>query len=64
MAQQMKNLIGVHEDAGSIPGLIQCVKGSSVNMSCDVSHRCGLDLAFSDLTPRLDLPYAAGVALK
>ena len=26
MAQQVKNPVSIHEDVGSIPGLIQCVK--------------------------------------
>ena len=26
VAQQVTNLIGIHEDAGLIPGLMQCVK--------------------------------------
>ena len=36
---------GIHEGAGSIPGLAERVKGSSVAMSCGVGRRHGLDLA-------------------
>ena len=32
-----------HEVVGSIPGLDQWVKGSSVAVSCGVGRRCGLD---------------------
>ena len=39
------NLTGILEDSGSIPGLTQWVKGSSVTMSCGVSKRWGSGLA-------------------
>ena len=34
MAQQVKNLSVIHEDAGSIPGLTHRVKGPGVAASC------------------------------
>ena len=75
MAQQVKNLTSTHEDANSIPGLAQRVKGSDVAMSCSVSRRLGSDLALLWLWYRpataaqirplaWELPYAAGTALK
>ena len=60
---------------GLIPGLIQCVKGFGVAVSCGVGRRCGLDLALLWLWCRLaavalilslarEPPYATGAALK
>ena len=65
----------MHEDLGSIPSLSQWVKRSGIAMSCDVGHRCGLDLALLWLWYRLEAtapirplarerPYVAGVVLK
>ena len=33
----------VYEDASSIPGLVQWVKGSGIAMRCGAVHRCGSD---------------------
>ena len=38
------NPTSTHEDAGSIPGLAQGVKGFSIAMSCGIGHRQGSDL--------------------
>ena len=60
---------------GLIPGLVQWVKGSGVDTSCNVGLRCGSDpalvwlwyrpVAAAQIQPLAwELPYAAGAALK
>ena len=53
MAQQVKDLTSIREHEDSIPGLAQWVKGSGVAMSCDISHKHGLDPALLWLWCRL-----------
>ena len=43
MVQQLTNPASIHEDTGSISGLSQLLKGSSIALSCGVGHRLGLD---------------------
>ena len=44
VAQQVKNPTSIHEDVGSIPGLAQKVKRSSIAASCSIGRQCGSDL--------------------
>ena len=67
----VKNPTCIHEDVGSIPGLTQWFKGSSIATSCDVVHRWGLDLAVvkagscsSDSTPSSGTSIFQGAVLK
>ena len=75
MAQQVRNPASSQEDAGTISGLAQWVKGSGVAASRGQGHRCGSDLVLPRLWGRLaamapiqalawELLYAAGAALK
>ena len=74
VAQRLKNPTRNHEVAGSIPGLAQWVKDSSIAVSCGVGCRCSLDLALlwlwcwpAAMAPIRPLawepPYAVGAAL-
>ena len=75
MAQRLTNLVSIPENSGSIPGLAQWVKESSVAVSCGVGCRCSWDPVLLWLWHRLaaiaptrplawELPYAMGEALK
>ena len=75
MAQRLTNLVSIPENSGSIPGLAQWVKESSVAVSCGVGCRCSWDpvllwlwcspAAIVPICPLAwESPYAMGVTLK
>ena len=45
MAQRVKNPTSIHEDAGSVPGVVEWVKGSGVAPRCCLGQRLGSRVA-------------------
>ena len=67
------NPTGIHEDAGSVPGLVQRIKGLALLKSLGVGHRCGWDLVWLWCRPAAvapiqplawELSYVTGAVLK
>ena len=52
-AHWVKNPNSIHDDAGSIPGLVQWVKRSGIATSSGIGYICGSDLVLLFLWHRL-----------
>ena len=67
VAQRVKNLTGIHEDVGLIPGLTQWVKGSGIADMAQIWCCCSCGIGWQVqlwFDPSLGTTYAVSVALK